>query len=269
MSEGESVKGGGVRSPRNPIIGSSLLILLVACSFVLLFIAYNFGPSAILDVYETLASLLFWGSILGFLLAVPLRNVLSLFASYMMRIQGTIWFVIYLSVHLFVYGLLLEGILIFLYKIPPIISQASVNTSSILAYPQSAITMLEDFAFNPSLNIVIPPGLSLSLSLYSFVVALVIAVLVVANVGKVMEVSKICTLRKKSLTYMVLPAAGVIGGAACCISLPFLIYLIAPASAYFTNSFDAYYIAYLAFPAATAIALRLNLDSTMKITSKL
>ena len=157
----------------------------------------------------------------------------------------------------------------YLYNVPPIINQTTISFSAILAYPESLVSVFVDFAFNPSLNLAIPPGFSLALSLYSFVVAIVIAVLVVTNVMKVIEMSRICTLGQKSRAFLALPALGVIGGATCCLSIPFLISLVAPATAVVSGSIGVYYIAYLAFPIATAVALKYNLDSTMKIASKL
>ena len=175
----------------------------------------------------------------------------------------------HLNRFIFLYGLILEGILVYLYKVPQIIYQGSATFSSILAYPESLASTLEDFAFNPSLNFSIPPDYSLALSLYSIGIALIIAILVVTNVMKVAEISKACSLAQRSRAYVVLPALGVIGGAACCLSIPFLISLVLPAAAVVSNSIGAYYIAYLGFPFATAVALKYNMDSTMRIASKL
>jgi hypothetical protein len=198
----------------------------------------------------------------------PLREITLLFVKYVRTIRGALVFVSYLAVHLFLYGLLLEGILIYLSNDPQLIYQSSLSFTSILAYPVSVASILGDFAFNPSLNFSIPPSYSFALSLYSVGIAFVVAVLVVTNVMKVSEISDACTINQRSRAFIVLPALGVIGGAACCISLPFLISLAVPAAAILSNSIGAYYLAYLGFPLATAIALKYNMDSTVRIASK-
>jgi hypothetical protein len=248
---------------------ATILLLLLIASFPLSVYAYYLGPTSVFDGFEAAASLFFWFSLISLAFLFPLRSVVRQFLGYAKTVRGALIFAVYLSVHLFLYGLILEGILIYFYKVPEIIYQGSVSFTAILAYPESLVSILEDFAFNPSLNISIPPAYNLALSLYSIGIALVIAVLVVANVMKVAEMSKACTLAQRSRAIVALPALGVISGAACCISLPFLISLAVPTAAVLSNSIGAYYAAYLGFPLATAIALKYNMDSTMRIASKL
>jgi hypothetical protein len=248
---------------------AALLLVLLVFSFPISIYSYYIGPTSIFNGYEALASFLFWFSIISLALLFPLRSIVKMFARNVKTVRGAVVFVSYLSVHIFLYGLILEGILVYLYKVPEIIYQGSATFSSILAYPESIASTLEDFAFYPSLNFAIPPDYSLALSLYSIAIALVIAILVVTNVMKVAEISKACSLAQRSRAYVVLPALGVIGGAACCLSIPFLISLVLPAAAVVSNSIGAYYIAYLGFPFATAVALKYNMDSTMRIASKL
>jgi hypothetical protein len=246
-----------------------ILSLALVTSFPLSVYAYSAGPTGIFNSFESLASLFFWASLIGLGFLFPLRTSAKLYLRYFTKARGALVFVSYLTVHLFLYGLILEGILVYLYKIPQVFYQPAANFSSILAYPESFVSTLEDFAFNPSLNFVIPPSYSFALSLYSLGIAVVIAVLVVSNVMKVLEISKACTLSQRSRTFFALPAIGVVGGAACCLSLPFLISLAAPVSAVVSNSIGVYYAAYLGFPLATAIALKYNLDSTLRIASRL
>lgn len=241
-------------------------VFLLFSSFLVLALAYMRGPGSVFDGFEALASFIFWIAVLALLVTYPLRRVLGLFSNYMKRPRGAIAFVTYISVHLLLYGLILEGIIIYTYKFPSLVSQTSIIPSSVLIYPVSAASMLEDLAFNPSLNFAIPPGYSLSLSLYSFVIALVIAILVVTNVMRVAEVSSSCPGRKRSVTLFGLPLIGVLGGATCCLSLPFLIYLLAPITAVVSNSIGAYYVAYIGFPFLTAIALKYNLESINRMS---
>ncbi|MHB2037360.1 MAG: hypothetical protein ACYCPW_11565 [Nitrososphaerales archaeon] len=248
---------------------ATIVLLLLIFSFPVCLYSYYIGALSILNAYETLASFLFWSSIISLGFLFPLKKTAKLFVIYARSARGATLFAFYLVVHLLLYGILLEGILIYLYRIPPTIFQSSISFSAILAYPESLVAIFVDFAFNPSLNFAIPPGFSLALSLYSFVVAIVIGVLVVTNVMKVIEMSRICSIGKKSRAFLALPALGVIGGATCCLSIPFLISLIAPVTAVVSGSISVYYVAYLGFPVATAIALKYNLDSTMKMTSRL
>lgn len=248
---------------------ATLLLLLLIVSFPITVFAYYAGETSVFDSYEAFASFLFWFSVVSLAFLFPLRNITKLFLRYLRSAKGALIFVSYLSVHLILYGLILEGIIIYLYKVPEIISQGSVTFTSLLAYPESVISILENFAYYPSIGIAIPPAYDLIISLYSIGVAVVIAVLVVANIMKVGEISKVCTLGQKSRAIVVLPALGVIGGAACCLSIPFLISLVAPATALVSNSIDAYYVAYLGFPVATAIALKYNMDATLRIASKI
>lgn len=258
-----------VRGSLKPSYAAVVLLLLLVFSFPISLYSYYIGPTSIFDGYEALASFLFWFSLISLAIIFPLRKTAILFLNYAKTVRGALVFVTYLTVHIFLYGLILEGILLYLYKVPQIVYQSSATFSSILAYPESVASVFEDFAFNPSLNISIPPGYSLALSLYSIGIALVIAILVVANVMKVTEISKACTIGQRSRALVILPALGVIGGAACCISLPFLISLAVPAAAVLSNSIGVYYIAYLGFPIATAVALKYNLDSTVRIASRL
>ena len=248
---------------------SWLSAFLIFSAFLVLALAYRMGPGPVFDGYEALSSSLFWLAILALILAFPLRRVLILFVNYFRSPRGAAAFASYVSVHLILYGLLLEGIIIYTSKIPSLVSQTSIISTSVLIYPVSVASMLEDLAFNPSVNFSMPPGYLLSLSLYSFVIAFVIAILVVTNVMRVAEVSRYCPAGRKSITLFGLPLIGVIGGASCCLSLPFIIYLLAPITAVVSDSIGAYYIAYVGFPFLTAIALKYNLDSINRMSSKL
>ena len=70
----------------------------------------------------------------------------------------------------------------------------------------------------------------------------------------------------KSFIYFALSALGVIGGTTCCISLPFLISLLATATAIVSQSVAVHYVAYVVFPIATDVGLKLNMDSISKIS---
>ncbi|MDG6922559.1 MAG: hypothetical protein JRN67_04610 [Nitrososphaerota archaeon] len=225
-------------------------------------------PTSIFNLYEASASFLFWLGVISLVFFFPLKHTAKLFGYYIRSVRGAVVFFLYLGIHLFLYGLLLEGIVIYLYKVPQLISRSSISFTAILTFPETTLSILSNYAYNPSLNISVPPSYSFALSLYSLVIAVTIAVLVVTNVMKVSEMASSCTLAQRSRAIVLLPALGVAGGAACCLSIPLLISLAVPSAAILSESIWAYYIAYLGFPLATAVALKYNLDTTERLDSK-
>jgi len=236
-------------------------------SFPLAFSAYT-GPYGLFTLFEGSASLAFWIAIAGLVFVFPLRNVSLLFLNYVRRSRGFLIFISYLCVHLFLYGILLEGLIGLSLKTPTF-NQFSVNFASIPLYPVSVVSILAGFGFNPSLDLFIPPFFVLALSVYTITLSLIIAVLVQTNIMKVLEIGKMCGTALKSRTLVILPALGVIGGAACCLSLPILISLAAPTTAIITNNTAIWYGAYFIFPSATAVGLKYNMDSTIRIAAKM
>jgi hypothetical protein len=247
---------------------ASLFLTLLAVSFPLAFYAYTV-PLNLFTVFEGTASFAFWFSIAGLVFLYPLRYVAALFVRYIRRPRGLLLFVSYLAVHLFLYGLLLEGLVAYSFKIPSVVNQFSASLASIPLYPVSLSSVLAGFGFNPSLDLFIPPVFVLALSFYTMCLSFIIAVLVLTNIMKVVEIGKLCGTALKSRTLVVLPALGVIGGAACCLSLPVLISIAAPTAAIITNNVGVWYAAYFLFPSATAVGLKYNMDSTMRIVSKM
>lgn len=252
---------------RSKIETTTLLFAFLAFSFPLAVFAYFVGSLSLFAMFETASSFAFWFSIVFLVFLYPLRYVATLFKNYIKTFRGALVFVSYWSVHLFLYGLLLEGILAYGFKIHSLISQFYLSLTSVPVYPASATSVIAGFAFNPSVDLFIPPVYVLALSFYTISISFIIAVLVVTNVMKVGEIGKLCTKAMRSRTLVVLPALGVIGGAACCLSLPVLISLAAPTSAYISNSPLLYYLAYFLFPTATAFGLKYNMDSAFRIGS--
>jgi len=178
-------------------------------------------------------------------------------------------FVSYSSVHLILYGLLLEVILGYVARVPPETKSFSYYFASTLFYPLSFPNVVAGFGFNPSLSLVLPPFYNLGLSLFSVSLALIIAILVTTNIMRVVDLGSACSVTYKSRSIVLLPALGVIGGAACCLSLPVLISFIAPSAAIVNTSPIIYYIANFVFPPVTAIALKFNMDSTDRMANRL
>ncbi len=245
-----------------------LLLTIFAVSFPLALYAYYVGSQAF-AFFEGAASFAFWFSIVGLVFLFPMRYVVSLFSKYIRTLRGSILLGSYWTAHLILYGLILEGIVAYSFRIHSLVSQLNVNLASIPIYPVSVASLLAGFAFNPSIDIFIPPVYVLALSFYTISISFIIAVLVLTNIMKVAEIGKMCTNAMRSRALVVMPALGVIGGAACCLSLPVLISLAAPTAAIFSSSPIVYYSAYFVFPTATAFGLKFNMDSTNKISSSM
>lgn len=245
-----------------------IFVLLFAMSFPLALLAYS-APYQLFTLYQGTASFFFWFSIVGLVFLFPLAYVGVLFTKYVKRPRGLLLFVSYLSVHLVLYGLILEGIVAYTFKIPSLVTQAQASIASVPLYPVSASSILAGFGFNPSVDLFLPPVFVLALSFYTISLSLIIAVLVLTNVMKVVEIGKMCGTALKSRSLVILPALGVIGGAACCLSLPILISLAAPTAAIVSSTPIVWYVAYFVFPAATAVGLKYNMDSTERIASKM
>ncbi len=251
------------------LLAAVMLLSLLLISFPLARYAYSGAQSNLFSLFEGSASLAFWVSIVGLVFLFPLRYVGALFVRYIRRVRGVLLFGSYLSVHMILYGLILEGIVAYSFKVPSLVSQASISLASVPLYPVSAVSILAGFGFNPSVDIFLPPVFVLALSFYTISISFIIAVLVLTNIMKVVEIGKMCGTALKSRTLVVLPALGVVGGAACCLSLPIFISLFAPTAAIITNTPIVWYAAYFIFPSATAVGLKYNMDSTVRIASKM
>lgn len=244
-------------------------IALLVIGVALAYYAYFVPLTSAFNSYEAVASIIFWGALISLVLGFPLRRSLRLFSKYIKTGRGLVTFVSYISVHLILYGLLLEIVLAHIFRMPPETTHFSYYLTSVLFYPLSFSSVITGFGFNPSLSFLLPPLYNLALSMYSICLGFIIAILVTANVVRVTELGKVCSLAQKSRALVLLPAIGVVGGAICCVSLPVIISLAAPAAAAISNSPIAFYFAYFLFPPATVIGLKYNLDSTDRIGANL
>ncbi len=235
---------------------------------VFAYIAYFIGPPSGLNVWEGVGSLIFWYSVVYLVFRFPLRSVFSVFLKYIVSWIGVLAASLYVVFHLLLYGFILEVIFVHLYapSFGGVPAAVWVNTNLVL--PPTPLNTLLGLSYNPSITLSAPPIFGAVLSLYSISSALIIAVLVVVNVGLVREVGS-CPLGLKSRVYVGLPALGVVLGASCCLSPPILLALVAPATAVITYSLPAYYVTYFTFPPLAMLALYLNARSTAKIHRRL
>ncbi len=106
-------------------------------------------------------------------------------------------FVLYMAIHLLLYGFLFEVILTSVYGVGAFAVVPGLFVYTNVFLPPSLLGTIFDISYNPSIVITVPPVFSTALSFYSISVALVIAVLVLANVGKTKELGRLCTARRK------------------------------------------------------------------------
>jgi len=232
------------------------------------YIAYFNGPPTGFNAWEGVGSLLFWYSVVYLVLRFPFRGAFNVFLKYIGSRMGILASSLYVAFHLLLYGFILEVIFVHLYapSFGGVPAAVWVNTNLVL--PPTPLNTLLGLSYNPSITLSVPPIFGAVLSLYSFSSALIIAVLVVVNVGLVREVGS-CPLGLKSRVYVGLPALGIVLGASCCLSPPILLALAAPATAVITYSLPAYYVTYFTFPPLAMLALYLNARSTAKIHRRL
>ena len=252
---------------------TSVSLIVIAVSVLLSYSAYFAQQPIGFNSYLAIASSLFWASLLLILLRGPLASTSRSFAIRFSKSRRSVAvFAVYISVHLLAYGFILEEIVAAFfpqhYSFPVTFSAI---ISSIPLYPPTFLNSIFGMFVYPSLAFTIPPVFGLELSLYSLAMALVIAILVTTNVEKAFQLKSVCTLRRRSVAYFALPIIGVVGGASCCLSLPiFIAFLAAPAAALASPSIvTAYYVTYFLFPPATAVALKLNLDSISGLEQKI
>jgi len=241
-----------------------IMVLGVSLSYLAYFMgsAYGFNP------WEGAGSILFWYSVVYLVFRFPLRGTLTVFLRHVKSGVGVVAASLYVAFHLLLYGFILEAILTRLYAptFGGVPAAVWVNTNLVL--PPTPLNALLGLSYNPSITLSIPPIFGAVFSLYSISAALIIAVLVVANIGLIREVGS-CSLGLKSRVYVGLPTLGVALGASCCLSPPLLLALVAPVTAVVTYSLPAYYATYFAFPPLAMLALYLNARSTLKIYWKI
>ncbi|MGA2200038.1 MAG: hypothetical protein ABSG45_08885, partial [Nitrososphaerales archaeon] len=167
------------------------------------------------------------------------------------------------------YGFLFEAILTSIYGVSAFAVVPGFFVYTNVFLPPSLASTVFDIANNPSIVMTVPPVFSTALSFYSISVALVIAVLVLANVGKTKELGRLCTARRKARTFVALPALGIVFGASCCLSVAALIGLVSPAAALLASTLWIYYISYFLFPFIAVMLLYLNLRSIERISATL
>lgn len=213
---------------------------------------------------ELVGPAVFWLAAIYFVLSVPLRDACRTFSKEVRTPLGMSAFVLYMAIHLILYGFVFEAILASIFGVGPFSVTSGIYVNTNLFSPLSIASVVFDLAYNPVLTLTAPPVFSTALSFYSVAVAFVIAVLVVANVGKTKELGATRTAMKKAKTFVALPAVGVVLGASCCLSLAGLLSLASPGAAFLATSPWVYYATYFLFPCVALAVLHLNLRAMTK-----
>jgi len=246
-----------------PVHGFTVLALAVFSSYF----AYVWG-STVVNPAEILAPLLFWYGASFLLLSYPLKDALADFRRYIKTVTGAVVFAVYLVVHILLYGFLLEGILTSFYGKDFFTTAAGVTLTTTTFVPPSPTNVVLALWYNPWLTITTPPAFSTTLSFYSLVIALLIDVLIVANIGKTRELGKACSVGERSRSIVVFPALGIVFGASCCLSVPLLFTVAVPSAAALSSLLWVYDATYFLFPPFAVALLYLNFGSVRKITAR-
>jgi hypothetical protein len=244
-------------SRRGPAVSA---LVVAAMGTALVGLGYSLGQVP-LNLDEVAGPAVFWFAAVFFLLAVPFRDAARVFARSVRTTLGAGAFVVYISIHLLLYGFLFDVILASYYGISAFAATAGFFVATNLFSPPSPASVAFDLAYNPIIVVTAPPIFSAALSFYSISVALVIAVLVVANIGRTRELGELRKGANKARAFVLLPAVGIVLGASCCLSVAGLISLAAPATAVLTSSPWIYYVTYFLFPCIAVAVLYLNLRS--------
>jgi len=255
------MSSGGNRDLLLTIHGISFVGLAVLTSFF----AYLWGAVSP-NPAELLAPSLFWYALTLLLIAYPFRDAFQTFRRYIVTPLGAGVFSIYLIVHVLLYGFMLESILVSFFDRPFVSASVSVYVTTSVFAPPSLLNAVLGLWFNPWVTLTIPPVLSDAISFYSLDIAIIIAILIVANVGKTRELGRICSTKLKSRTLVIFPALGIVLGASCCLSVPILLTVAVPSAVALSSSLWLYDATYFFFPPGAVILLYLNLYSISRIT---
>ncbi len=232
------------------------------------YFAYTWGARSP-NPSELLGSALFWYAVSFLLFAYPLRRAWDVFLKHVRTAAGAAAFTSYLAVHVVLYGFILESVLVSFFDRPATSTTASVFVTTSVFAPPSISNAVLALWFNPWIIVTLPPIFDDALSFYSIAIAVVIAVLIVANLGKTRELGKMCSTGLRSRSLLLFPALGIVLGASCCLSVPVLVTVAAPSALAVTSLVWVYDATYFLFPPFAVALLCLNLYSVSKAAEKL
>ncbi|MEM0117728.1 MAG: hypothetical protein QXV32_04720 [Conexivisphaerales archaeon] len=247
--------------------GSNIPAAISAVAAISAFIVFysatgSLAPTLSTGLIASISSLLFWLYLLLFVLLLPLKESFSLFREGIRKNSMKILFAGYLAIHLIIYGIFLELILETIY-IYPIAGQGflfKVFVAGNYAFsPHNLATVFLVLTLNPSVSILFPRALGVALGPFAIFSAIIIDILVIANVNLLLRLKRTLVRVGGSL---VLPAVGVVGGASCCLSIPSLLAIASPSIAaflYLPTGILIQNILYYGLPLLVIVILALNL----------
>lgn len=248
-----------------PLFASAFSSFLVFWSTSASFTALEPAPAL---WAPTLAAAVFWASLVALVLAYPLRDAFSAAAEGLKK-RRRLAFVVpaYLSFHMFVYGILLERLLVWVFGV----GDASANGFGVFIsltyvyHPANAWNALLTLTVEPSIVVLVPPYYSLALGPFAMAMGVVITVLVAAGLHLLGQLGGGL---KKVGGSIAIPVVGVVGGASCCLSIPVLLEYFSPAvqAAALTPAGSlALNALYYGLPTAVAVALKLAVDGLGRV----
>ena len=228
----------------------------------------GYESTATLLSQELIGPVLFWYAATLLALLFPLRATVSACLQSLRTNLGASIFITYLAIHLVIYGFVLELLLGATYGVAFTLAP-SLTVATEIFRPFTAESVFYDITFNPSISFDLPPVLSGAVSAYAVAVAVLIDVLVLANISKAVELDKLTNALAKVRSYFLIPLIGLILGASCCVSVPALVAYLYP-TFLTSSSFDWIYdTTYFVFPAFAMFILYLNFYSMCKISDRL
>ena len=170
-------------------------------------------------ILASVISVIFWALVLILVFGLVLRNAFFAFLGILRhRLWAKILFPSYLVIHLLIYGLVLERILVSIFGQPGYnVGQLVFIQLGSSFYPHTLFNALIQMTLSPSIVMFMPPFYGIELTLFSFCSAIIIAVLVIVHLERLSRYAGLIRRAGGSVMY---PLIAVIGGASCCISLP-------------------------------------------------
>ncbi len=187
------------------------------------------GSGFVAPAIPAALSVAFWVSLFAFVAVYPLRRA---FREAYEGMRSRRWlkalFPSYVAVHLLIYGFVLEEILQTIFGLTGYSVKPTVffSLGNYAFYPHNLWNTLYSASLNPSVVMLVPPDLGAALGPFAVFSALVIGVLVVANLHRLVSLSG--RFRRVGGS-VALPTISVVAGASCCLSIPELIGLFSPA----------------------------------------
>lgn len=234
----------------------SLFMMLFGYWFSTLFVPAFSTSTTVAQAASDVLLLLFWVLLTVFTFGVVLRDVsISFIRTIRTRLWAQLLFPAYLAVHLVIYGVVLEKIIVLAYGAPPL----SLGPRAYLVFnyyftPHTLFNALIQITQNPGIVLVLPPFYGVTLGPFAIFSAFLIGVLVTVHTDRLLRISG--KLRKAGGS-VVYPAVGIVGGASCCISLPDLAASISPfATVAFTTPLwtNVLYALYYVLPISVIVA---------------